>query len=116
LEGAVEFIENLMKKKDKVVLVHCQAGISRSATVVIGCLMRLEEGMTVDEALRKVRMVRQGACPNVSFIEDLWEFWKKEQLKNIERKGIGGDIGSSSNSSGDSGSSKQIEEMEKKTV
>jgi len=55
------------------VLVHCAAGISRSATFVIGYLMA-REGLSFDAALESVRTVRPWVCPNVGFCAQLREF------------------------------------------
>mmetsp|Transcript_3525 Transcript_3525/g.8908 ORF Transcript_3525/g.8908 Transcript_3525/m.8908 type:complete len:227 (-) Transcript_3525:43-723(-) len=56
------------------VLVHCRAGVSRSATVVVAYLMR-EEGLTAAQALDKVRTIRSVISPNAGFAAQLqvWE-------------------------------------------
>ena len=54
------------------VLVHCQAGVSRSASVVIGWLMH-RRGMCLDAADALVRSARHRACPNDGFIAQLVE-------------------------------------------
>ncbi|KXZ47886.1 hypothetical protein GPECTOR_32g499 [Gonium pectorale] len=48
------------------VLVHCQAGVSRSPAVVAGWLMR-SRGLGVEESLELLRARRPGAEPNEGF-------------------------------------------------
>lgn len=64
------------------VLVHCHAGVSRSATVVIAFLMH-SESLSVDEALRELRKVRPCVQPNQGFIVQLRRF--AELGCNIQR-------------------------------
>jgi hypothetical protein len=51
-------------------LVHCQAGVSRSATVVIGYLM-MRRHMGLDDAFEHVRHCRRQVAPNLSFLGQL---------------------------------------------
>lgn len=53
-----------------VALVHCNAGVSRSASIVIGYLM-LREGLSFDDALRQVKLARPSVCPNPGFYQQL---------------------------------------------
>lgn len=48
------------------VLVHCAAGVSRSATIVIAYLMRTK-GMGFQEAMNFVKKRRGVICPNYGF-------------------------------------------------
>eukprot|EP00043_Microstomoeca_roanoka_P014945 m.148955 g.148955 ORF g.148955 m.148955 type:complete len:512 (-) comp16148_c0_seq3:417-1952(-) len=57
----------------KKVLVHCQAGVSRSAAMVIGYLMYSEQ-MTLDEAHQAVRLQRDIISPNLDFMGELKEY------------------------------------------
>eukprot|EP01006_Ploeotia_vitrea_P005160 TRINITY_DN116485_c0_g1_i1.p1 TRINITY_DN116485_c0_g1~~TRINITY_DN116485_c0_g1_i1.p1 ORF type:complete len:232 (-),score=1.77 TRINITY_DN116485_c0_g1_i1:165-818(-) len=52
------------------VLVHCQFGVSRSATMVIHFLMQ-EEGLSYDAALERVQSVRSIAQPGTYFVQQL---------------------------------------------
>ncbi len=54
------------------VLVHCQMGISRSATLVIAYLM-IDGHKTLGEAFQQVKSVRQQIDPNEGFIKQLRE-------------------------------------------
>lgn len=61
-------------ERGEPVLVHCQAGISRSVTVVAAFLIK-NKGMTATQALAKIRAVRPIANPNRGFRAALrrWE-------------------------------------------
>lgn len=69
LDGATAFIQRHVCNGGSV-LVHCQMGISRSATVVIAYLMRFH-GMGRDDAYRTVKSRRPGVEPNPGFWEQL---------------------------------------------
>ncbi|KXZ43410.1 hypothetical protein GPECTOR_91g564 [Gonium pectorale] len=56
-----------------VVLVHCAAGMSRSATVVIAYLMASER-LPYDSAFRDVKTARPCVYPNLGFLFQLWEW------------------------------------------
>jgi protein-tyrosine phosphatase len=68
LEESMKFI----KKCNGNVLVHCTAGVSRSASVVIYYLMK-EKNMTYSDALYYVRNKRPIVNPNRSFVQQLKE-------------------------------------------
>ncbi|KAA8588398.1 hypothetical protein FQN60_001592 [Etheostoma spectabile] len=53
-----------------VVLVHCNAGVSRAPAVIIGYLMSCE-GQTFADALSLVKSVRGASSPNPGFLEQL---------------------------------------------
>uniref|UniRef100_A0A8K9XEJ5 Dual specificity phosphatase 19a n=1 Tax=Oncorhynchus mykiss TaxID=8022 RepID=A0A8K9XEJ5_ONCMY len=61
-----------------VVLVHCNSGVSRSASVVIGYLMSTE-GKPFNDAFTLVKSARPATCPNPGFLE---------QLKGFKPKGV----------------------------
>jgi len=52
-----------------IVLIHCNKGISRSATIIIAYLMN--KGMKYDEAFKKLKKVRYIIKPNSGFIKQL---------------------------------------------
>eukprot|EP01062_Namystynia_karyoxenos_P049521 TRINITY_DN37947_c0_g1_i1.p1 TRINITY_DN37947_c0_g1~~TRINITY_DN37947_c0_g1_i1.p1 ORF type:complete len:227 (+),score=78.88 TRINITY_DN37947_c0_g1_i1:71-682(+) len=54
------------------VLVHCQAGISRSAAIVIAYLM-MTERVSLRDAYTRVKQARSNAGPNMHFMRALGE-------------------------------------------
>ena len=73
-----EFIDNAIEKENGVVLVHCQMGKSRSASVVTAYLM-YKYKYTCHVALDYVKQRRPRAQPNDSFVNQLKQYEK--QLK-----------------------------------
>lgn len=65
---AINFIKE--GQKQGTCLVHCLAGISRSATVVIAFLMQ-KYGLSLTEALKKVEEKRPSINPNKGFLNQL---------------------------------------------
>lgn len=73
----------LMKErlnKGQGVLVHCQRGVSRSATIVIAYLMSTQ-GMSLKEALKHTKGKRNIVKPNAGFLKQLAEFESELQEK-----------------------------------
>ncbi|XP_062391793.1 uncharacterized protein si:dkey-175m17.7 [Sardina pilchardus] len=71
-EEVFEFIEEA-HQGGRGVLVHCQAGVSRSATMVIAYLMK-HTLMTMTDAYKYVRGRRPVVSPNLNFMGQLLEF------------------------------------------
>jgi len=67
-----QFINDAISSGGRV-LVHCMAGVSRSAAVVIGYLMTAKQ-MTFDEAYEFVKEKRPVIRPNDGFMEQLKQF------------------------------------------
>lgn len=65
---AADFIHNAIESGGKV-LVHCHAGISRSATIVAAYLM-IKRHMSAQEAIRTIRVGRS-IRPNGGFLQQL---------------------------------------------
>ena len=75
-----EFIDN-----NERVVVHCHAGISRSATAVIAYLMKSLR-MTLSEAMKFVQTKRHVVCPNFSFMGQLRSYQDDLQIQQLEEK------------------------------
>lgn len=68
------FVETALGADGKnKVLVHCEAGVSRSATLVIAWLMK-QQGMCFFDAFSAVKARRARALPNIGFASQLQRF------------------------------------------
>lgn len=70
-----EWIDERLKKNLNV-LIHCRAGISRSATIVIAYIM-WKNNLKKDDAYYFVKLRRNCICPNIGFNLQLinWEIY-----------------------------------------
>src|SRR3989338_6378290 len=75
LDQCISFIRTALNQ-DQGVLVHCVAGVSRSATIVCAYLIS-QEHLTASQAIADVARRRIGINPNNGFVEQLSVF---EQL------------------------------------
>ncbi|XP_054716301.1 dual specificity protein phosphatase 3-like [Uloborus diversus] len=78
-EEAADFIDEALRSGGKV-LVHCRAGISRSATLVCAFLM-LKRNLTAQEAVKTVRKNR-AIIPNDGFLQQLCDLNDKLKRNN----------------------------------
>ncbi|KAM8886589.1 dual specificity protein phosphatase 2 [Spinachia spinachia] len=69
---AIAFIDSVKQSGGRV-LVHCQAGISRSATICLAYLMHTHR-VKLDEAFDFVKRRRQVISPNLGFMGQLLQF------------------------------------------
>ncbi|KAG5188493.1 protein-tyrosine phosphatase-like protein [Tribonema minus] len=69
LESCFQLIDEA-REQDTCCLVHCSAGMSRSASIVIAYLMK-REGMSLLEALGFARERRPSVSPNSGFMAEL---------------------------------------------
>ena len=74
-ENIIRYFDITYKYIDsgETVYVHCNAGVSRSPSIVIAYLMKKEK-MTFIEAFNKVKACRECVFPNESFVEQLKKF------------------------------------------
>ena len=71
-QSSYEFIENAFRQNEKnCVLVHCNAGVSRSATIVIAYLMQKKLFRYYRDAFEYVKAKRPKICPNYGFVKQL---------------------------------------------
>ena len=82
-EACCEFIDSARDKCSSV-LVHCAAGVSRSASVVIGYVM-YKKKISFNKAYQFVKARRKVISPNPGFVHQL-KSWEK-QLKQKNEKG-----------------------------
>ena len=75
IEIGYNFIDNAITSK-KNILVHCMAGVSRSASVVIYYFMK-KYGLSYNRAEKMVKDKRSIINPNVCFKEQLLGYQKK---------------------------------------
>ncbi|KAK9124830.1 hypothetical protein Scep_013676 [Stephania cephalantha] len=83
LDVCIDFIHK--SRKEGSVLVHCFAGVSRSAAIITAYLMRTEQ-LSQEDALESLRKSCESVCPNDGFLE---------QLKMFEEMGYKVDTSSS---------------------
>ncbi|KAK0151891.1 Dual specificity protein phosphatase 2 [Merluccius polli] len=69
---AIAFIDSVKEQGGRV-LVHCQAGISRSATICLAYLMHTRR-VRLNEAFDFVKQRRQVISPNLAFMGQLLQF------------------------------------------
>jgi len=75
---AIQFIDTCVNANGSV-LVHCAAGVSRSATIVIAYVMKSQK-LSFEEAIQLVQTRRTVICPNYGFRNQLIAF--EEELKS----------------------------------
>lgn len=68
-------------EEGNAVLVHCQAGISRSATVCIAYLIRYHH-LSLVAAHGVVKAAREIICPNAGFLNQLQQ-WEQKHVVNL---------------------------------
>lgn len=60
-------------KRDKRVLIHCQCGVSRSASLIVACLMKLHH-IPLNDAYTMLKEKAPDISPNMSLIFSLMEW------------------------------------------
>ncbi|CAF3712087.1 unnamed protein product [Rotaria socialis] len=83
-DEAVQFLKEALNNKKNRVYVHCQQGISRSATLIIAYLLQTYEDMSLLDAFQLVA-IRRRIWPNDGFCRRLLQLEKdKKQKKDAE--------------------------------
>lgn len=75
------FFPDLARKSQSNVLIHCQAGVSRSATIVVAYLMQ-HCNLSMNEAYSLVKNKRSVISPNFNFMGQLMEY--ENTLKTLK--------------------------------
>uniref|UniRef100_A0A2I3M085 Dual specificity phosphatase 19 n=1 Tax=Papio anubis TaxID=9555 RepID=A0A2I3M085_PAPAN len=83
-QDAAHDLDTLKKNKDGVVLVHCNAGVSRAAAIVIGFLMNSEQ-TSFTSAFSLVKNARPSICPNSGFMEQLRIYQEGKESNKCDR-------------------------------
>ena len=91
IELSLAFI-NEAKAKGESVLVHCDRGASRSATIVLAYLMQysdksvnfIHKSMTTEACIKWLQRIRGVVNPNKGFVEQLATRWNMTDIKNQE--------------------------------
>ncbi|ORY76310.1 protein-tyrosine phosphatase-like protein [Protomyces lactucae-debilis] len=86
-ESSRQWIDEAIKGGGRV-LIHCQAGISRSSTILCAYIMA-SQNIPRDEAFEMIKRVRSHVKPNPGFWEQLlvWEQYVEEGLLQNRRQG-----------------------------
>lgn len=71
LDVCLDFIDK--SRKEGAVLVHCFAGVSRSAAIITAYLMKAEQ-LSQEDALESLRQSCDFVCPNDGFLDQLKMF------------------------------------------
>lgn len=82
LDEAVEFIKE-MHSQNRKVLVHCEVGVSRSASCVIAFLMKMNNWCFKD-AFLYVKERRSIVQPNPGFTMQLYEYQMTNKIKDTK--------------------------------
>ena len=77
-EKAFEFLDNMEKQK-KTCIVHCHAGINRSATIVLAYFVK-KTGINLFDAYEFVSLMRPGIIYNTGFRKQLILWAKKNNF------------------------------------
>lgn len=80
IEKSIEIIESIRSRSTNggCILVHCNAGVSRSAAVCIGYLMKIMN-LSFDDSYKLVKSKRECAQPNIGFQKQLKQMDENKQ-------------------------------------
>ncbi|CAF3784668.1 unnamed protein product [Rotaria socialis] len=81
--SAIAWISKAINDENGTVLVHCDQGVSRSASVVIAYLLHSNTNLcTVEAAFNHLKLKRSVIRPNASFLQQLEEFSSTIDIKD----------------------------------
>lgn len=87
LDVTLDFIDK--SRKEGSILVHCFAGVSRSAAIITAYLMKTEQ-LGLEDALESLKQSCEFVCPNDGFLEQLKFFeemgFKVDHTSSIYRR------------------------------
>ncbi|KAJ8759960.1 hypothetical protein K2173_010816 [Erythroxylum novogranatense] len=83
LDVCIDFIDR--GRKEGSVLVHCFAGVSRSAAIITAYLMRTEQ-LPVEDAIESLKQSCEFVCPNDGFLDQLKMF--EEMSFKVDRRNL----------------------------
>jgi predicted protein tyrosine phosphatase len=72
LSGVLKFLDLSTGK----VLIHCEAGVSRSASLAIACVMHMKPEFPMEQAYDTVKAARSIIGPEPEFLFQIEEFFK----------------------------------------
>lgn len=84
---AVSWIDQALQTEGQTVLVHCHAGVSRSASIVAAYLI-YKMSMSAEEAVAYVTARRDVVAPNPGFLKQLKAYEQELLLKKKEEKEV----------------------------
>lgn len=73
-DSAIEFISAAKQHEDGRIFVHCRAGISRSASLVLAYLLHSKAAASLQHGLEMVLSERPWVCPNPGFRSQLRQY------------------------------------------
>lgn len=88
--GVIDKVYDILYNEPKITLINCRAGISRSATIVIGVLMK-RYGISLKDSFDYVHEKRYIINPNQGFMLQLQEYDKickrdrEVKTKNLQK-------------------------------
>ncbi|UJR08331.1 hypothetical protein I4U23_012602 [Adineta vaga] len=84
-DEAIQFLETALNDKNNRVYVHCQQGISRSATLIVAYLLHTYENMSLLDAFQMVA-TRRRIWPNDGFCRHLLRLEKEKRKKKDNKE------------------------------
>jgi dual specificity MAP kinase phosphatase len=84
LNQALDFIHNsLSSNNSNKILIHCEAGISRSSTIVIAYLIKYKN-KSLNDAYQYVKQCKKNIAPNINFFNELIQFEKEFNNNSLQ--------------------------------